>query len=259
VQKRRTIVSKEAIKTRRDFIRSSSIVGAALTLMGCGGRTGGSESGRTANAGSQEKDNTKPVEITATEDLMREHGVLRRVLLVYTAIAPRLRSNPRSIPPDSLARTARLFRIFGEDYHESKLEEPYIFPAVRQAGGPAAGLPDIFVTQHLRGREITDYILAAAQRGAVAATSETLARALESLVLMYRNHAAREDTIVFPAWKQTLSVEQYDELGDKFEEIEQQTFGDDGFDDAVRQISEIEGSLGLADLGQFTAPPPPGL
>jgi hypothetical protein len=34
-------------------------------------------------------------------------------------------------------------------------------------------------------------------------------------------------------------------------------FGKDGFDDAVEKIAAIEQSLGLADLSQFTAPPPP--
>ena len=80
---------------------------------------------------------------------------------------------------------------------------------------------------------------------------------MDSLVRMYRAHAAREDTIIFPAWKQTLTAKQLDELNDKFEEIEHQQFGGDGFEDAVRQIGDIEGNLGLADLAQFTAPTPP--
>jgi hypothetical protein len=36
-----------------------------------------------------------------------------------------------------------------------------------------------------------------------------------------------------------------------------QEFGKDGFDDAAEQINGIEATLGLADLSQFTAPPPP--
>jgi hypothetical protein len=76
---------------------------------------------------------------------------------------------------------------------------------------------------------------------------------------MYQHHAAREDTILFPAWKQTLTARQLDEMGDKFEEIERQQFGTDGYEEAVQQISNIEGSLGLADIAQFTAPPPPKL
>ena len=74
---------------------------------------------------------------------------------------------------------------------------------------------------------------------------------------MYEHHAALEDTIVFPTWKATLTEDQLDEIGDKFEEIEQQQFGKDGYEGAVKQFSDIEGSLGFADLAQFTAPPPP--
>ena len=52
-------------------------------------------------------------------------------------------------------------------------------------------------------------------------------------------------------------VKQLDEMNDKFEDIEHEQFGEDGFEDAVKQISAIESSLGLADISQFTAPPPP--
>jgi hypothetical protein len=46
-------------------------------------------------------------------------------------------------------------------------------------------------------------------------------------------------------------------MGDKFEDIEHQQFGKDGHEDAVAQIAQIEQALGLADIAQFTAPPPP--
>jgi len=87
---------------------------------------------------------------------MREHGILRRALLVYAESASKLRTDPGSVDPKALNATAMLFRNFGEDYHEKRLEEGYIFPAVRKAGGPEAGLPDILVMQHNRGREVTD-------------------------------------------------------------------------------------------------------
>jgi hemerythrin-like domain-containing protein len=189
---------------------------------------------------------------------MREHGVLRRALLVYTSAAKRLRDKPSDVPPDELQKTAKLFRAFGEDYHEQKLEEAFIFPAVKQAGGPAAALPDILTLQHQRGREITDYILAVTQGGKLGAgTAGPLSQALDSLVWMYENHAAREDTVLFPAWKATMDDDEYDEMSDRFEEIEKQQFGEDGFESALKQIADIESTLGLADISQFTAPPPP--
>ncbi len=76
---------------------------------------------------------------------------------------------------------------------------------------------------------------------------------------MYENPAAREDTIIFPAWKKNFTNKQLDELSDQFEEIEHHMFGKNGFEDAEKNISNTEGSLGLADLAQFTPPPPPKL
>jgi hemerythrin-like domain-containing protein len=237
---------------RRQWLTGIGGASAALILTACN---------KQSSPATEEKknDSAKAAEVTAVEDLMREHGVLRRALLIYSAVASKLRNSGSSISPDALLQTAKLFRGFGEEYHEKKLEEAYIFPAVQRAGGPAAALPDILIAQHNRGREITDYIIALANSGKLSGATEALAGALESFVLMYRNHAAREDTIIFPAWKQTLTAKQLDEIGDKFEEIEQQQFGKDGYEDAVKQIGEIEVTLGLSDLGQFTAPPPPPL
>lgn len=202
----------------------------------------------------------KEPEVTATEDLMREHGVLRRALLVYTESIPKIRANAVSLDASALYRAGVLFRDFGENYHEKVLEEEHIFPVVHKSGGEIAGLVDVLLAQHERGREITSYLLAVTKSGRIAtANAEPLARSLEAFVLMYRNHAAREDTIVFPAWKKHFSDKQLDELSDQFEDIEHKMFGKDGFDDAVEKISAIETALGFADLSQFTAPPPPAL
>jgi len=220
--------------------------------------TGGGALGSAAVA--EEKPGTAPGQekkTPAAEDLMREHGVLRRALLIYEEVEPRIRAGA-ALDARPLYDAAMLFRSFGEDYHERKLEEAYIFPAVRKAGGPAAAYVDVLKAQHDRGREITDYILACTKGGSIAsARAQPLSRALERFVLMYQNHTAREDTIVFPAWKTALSQKRVDELGDRFEEIETQQFGKDGYEDAVQRVARIEQAYGLADLSQFTAPPPP--
>jgi len=66
---------------------------------------------------------------------------------------------------------------------------------------------------------------------------------------------AIEDTIVFQAWRESLTKEQVDQAGDQFEDIERAQFKGDGFDMAVDQVSAIEQRLGLADLARYTAPP----
>lgn len=238
---------------RRDMIVGVGSLSGGLILSGC--ESANKPAAEKTESSPKQNEEAKGGEVTAAEDLMREHGVLRRALLVYSEVAVKLRSNPSAIAPDALQKTAQLFRAFGEEYHEKKLEEVYIFPAVKSAGGEAAAYPDILTAQHQRGREITDYILSVTKEAKLSANNtEPLAKALESLVRMYRAHAAREDTIIFPAWKQTLTAKQLDEMNDKFEEIEHQQFGEDGFEDAVKRIADIESRLGLADLAQFTAP-----
>jgi hemerythrin-like domain-containing protein len=222
--------------TSRRQLATFAALAAALPLAACGG----------------DKDEK---EVGAVEDLMREHGVLRRALLVYAQTAPLLRQAPDRVDGAALNKTAKLFKDFGEDYHERKLEEAHIFPAIRKT--PAGGMVDTLIAQHQRGRDITQYILQATASGRVGSgDAEPLARAFESFALMYENHASREDTIIFPAWKNALSGKQLHEMGEKFEDIEKAQFGGDGYDDAVKQIAAVEQSLGFADLARFTAPPP---
>jgi hemerythrin-like domain-containing protein len=159
---------------------------------------------------------------------------------------------------EHLEKAAQLFRAFGEDYHEKKLEEAFIFPALKKTQTPASVYVDVLLAQHARGREITDYILATTKQERLPdGGAYAFINALDSFVRMYEHHAAIEDTIVFPAWKGNLREGELDEISAKFEEIEDQHFGEDGFNAALRRIAEIEDSLGLANLGMFTAPPPP--
>src|SRR5512133_484086 len=126
--------------TRRELLRNGGLVlasGPLVTVIG--------------QASAQEKGGAEP-EVTATEDLMREHGVIRRALLVYSQSADKLSKSPGSMDPPALHKPAQLFRTFGEEYHERMLEEQHIFPIVRKMKGRAAGYPDILTAQHQRGR-----------------------------------------------------------------------------------------------------------
>jgi hemerythrin-like domain-containing protein len=207
-----------------------------------------------ASAGSPAKESADP-EVTATEDLMREHGVIRRAIVVYREAAMRLRAKPASVPLDALKKTAKLLRSFAEDYHEKLLEEAHIFPALKNVGGAMATRLDTLIAQHNRGREITEYVIAVTA-APLRVRSDELARTLDGFARMYEEHAAIEDTIVFPSWKKTMNEKKLDEMGDLFEDIEHKTFGKDGFDDAVDQITAIERTMGI-DLAGMTPLPPP--
>ena len=248
--------------TRRDFLKFGVIgLGSAVLLDACAKQTTNSQPANAAPSASPSDENNpnEPIEVTAVEDLMREHGVLRRALLIYSEAAMRLRKDAASVAPAALQKAAKIFRTFGEDYHEKKLEEAYLFPLIKQkaADSDAAKYTDILITQHNRGREITDYIISVTNAAKIGADAKAFADLLDAFTRMYQNHAAREDTIIFPAWKSLLTSKEYDELNDKFEDIEQDQFGEDGFEQAVKQIGEIEASLGLSDISIFTPPAPP--
>jgi hemerythrin-like domain-containing protein len=234
---------KEDRRTALASLVGAAVAGSAAGLSGC------AKGREKAQAGGDED------EVTANEDLMREHGVLRRILIVYREVAPKLAANAAAVDAAALASAARLFQAFGERYHEQLLEEQHIFPIVHKAGGEAAALVDTLLAQHARGREITAYVLESTRLGRVGIPDAALlAKTLAAFPRMYEPHAAREDTIVFPAFKKAVGPKGYDELGDQFEEIERREFGGDGFDVAIGKVAEIERALGTADLAAFTAP-----
>ena len=189
--------------------------------------------------------------VSPTEDLMREHGVLDRILLVYEEIIKRMDAN-QPFSPNSLKRSAEIIRNFIENYHE-KLEEEYLFTKFEKA----KKMLDLIKTlreQHQQGRILTDYILVHANEAELKNSTQRkkIKNTLQEFITMYRPHAAREDTVLFPAFKLLISEEEYDSLGDIFEKKEHELFGKDGFNSIVRDIEEIEKGLGIYNLSQFT-------
>jgi hemerythrin-like domain-containing protein len=189
------------------------------------------------------------VAVTPPEDLMREHAVLERLLLIYEK-ALSAGSRPADWPMSQLADTAHLVRTFIEDYHE-KLEEDYIFPRFQKAGR-LTDLVAVLRRQHEAGRKVTDAVVGWLGQAGNLSDTRLLADHLTAFIRMYRPHAARESTVLFPQIAAVVSPEEYDALGDQFEEIEHQKFGSAGFEGVVQNVAGLEKSLGLYDLAQFT-------
>lgn len=207
---------------------------------------------RPAQTKLQEKEE-KGEEVSPPEDLMREHGVLRRILLIYEDIQGRLNSG-REFPPETLSSAAGIIHSFIEKYHE-KLEEDYLFPRFEKAG-KLVDLVKTLKEQHEAGRRLTEYIKRSAVPAALkeAPKRKELADTLHLFLRMYRPHAAREDTILFPALRKIVSAKEFDALGEEFEEKEENLFGEGGFGKVVAQVAELEKGLGIYELALFTPP-----
>lgn len=190
-------------------------------------------------------------DVSPVEDLMREHGLLKRVLLIYKEALGRLNKG-EDLPPSAIADSAKIIRDFIEDYHE-KLEENFLFPRFEKAG-KMMDLVETLRAQHQGGRHLTEITLGLATASALknADDRKKLSYALSQFTRMYEPHEAREDTILFPAFRQIVSKHEYDSLGEEFEKKEHELFGKEGFEGMVEKVAKIEKDLGIYDLTRFT-------
>ena len=192
----------------------------------------------------------KAEEIPLTEDLMREHGVLNRVLLMFEEIIRRIEQN--ELPKKALAQSVAIIQEFIENYHE-KLEEDYVFPLFEKKKKQVT-LVKTLRRQHIRGRAITAKLkeIINTELPKNEKTQKQIAELLKKFITMYRPHAAREDTVLFPQVRSLISEKEFEEMGEKFEDLEYELFGAEGFFGIVKKVEAIERDLGIYLLEQFT-------
>ena len=224
---------------RREFL--AGVAGAGTLLLSA--RTAQAETKREGGGG----------DVPPTEDLMREHGVLRRILLVYEEAIRRLSSGDAAMVEvvDVVGGAANIVHRFVEGYHE-KLEEDFVFPKLEKAG-KLVELTQVLRIQHAAGRKVTDAIRGSTkQRSASAAQRQALTGNLEAFIRMYAPHAAWEDTELFPVFRQLYSEPELDRLGDRFEDQEHKLLGSGGFEGSLKDVGDLEQALGIHDLSKFT-------
>ena len=203
-----------------------------------------------------ESPQTKPEPISAVEDLMREHAILERVLLIYETGVRRLH-NPEAdqpIAPEWFRTAAVLVRRVMEDYHQ-KLEERYVFP-VMESHHRLTGLTRTLRDQHQAGRALTDTILlnAGDRQFPQSRARAQVATACEAYIRMFRPHMAWESTVLFPAFHELVDSKAADKLAEQFEDEEHRRFGDRGFERIVDEVADLEKQMGIDEMEWFSTP-----
>jgi hemerythrin-like domain-containing protein len=259
-------MSHDPNSTRRNFIRVSAVAGTGILVAGFAAGAAADDKAppkprvrippKNSKAGGNElpptgKEEGAEEDITPPEDLMREHGVLKRLLLVWDESIRRIEGK-LDFPVESLQDSAKLMRSFVEDYHEH-IEEEFIFPKFRKAN-KLVRLVDTLKAQHDAGRKATDIVLHLANASEMkdSESRAKLADAMRQFVRMYNPHEAREDTVLFPTLRSIVSQNEFDSMGEEFDKQEDKALGEDGFFKVVDQVAEIEKKFGIYDLTQFT-------
>jgi hypothetical protein len=188
-------------------------------------------------------------EVTAIEDLMREHSVLNRILLIYENIIMRLKKKI-FIDHRLIYVSALLIRKFVEDYHE-QTEERYVFPILIK-NKTYVDLIKELISQHKLGRDITAIILKLSKEEITDESRKILIENLEAFVVMYRFHESREDIEIFQEMKKFLTAKEYEEMGEQFEKEEENVLGKDGFSRVMKYVTTIEKKLDIYDISKIS-------
>jgi len=231
---------------RREFLARA---GRGLLVASAVGRA--TPAGAASKDAAARKKGKDEEDVAPPEDLMREHGVLNRIMLLYEESMRRLEAR-KPLPVETLASAADIIRRFIEQYHE-KLEEDHVFPRFEKANK----LVDLVATlrkQHQAGRGLTETILKLGNAASIQtdANRQKLVESMRLFNRMYRPHEAREDTVLFPAFRSVVKPKEFEALGEQFEDKEHELFGKEGFEGVVSQVAELEKAMGLYDLNQFT-------
>lgn len=222
-------------------------------------------------------------EPTVNEDLMREHGLLNRLLLIYEKAIEMIK-NDQPFDHKIILTSAYIIRSFIEDHHE-KMEEKYIFPVLTKAN-KHVDLVNELIKQHELGRKLTDKIIMLVASSITDSSDHPtnphnvlptnphndlptnqhniqptnphntlttehntkLATLLKMFVSMYRHHETREDTVVFVSFKNLLTDAEYDEIGELVEKEEEEMLGENSFEKILACIESLEIKLNIFDI-----------
>ena len=188
--------------------------------------------------------------ITATERLMRNNGVLMRVLVIYDAGIRRL-GQDEDMEPSIFTQTAEVMRDFVHAYHE-KAEEEQVFPHFKKAGRMVE-LVDVLQAQHQAAQKLTDRILQTAESARSSKTDRTaMIEAMKASCTLYHPHMARETTDILPTLRSLVTPAEFDEIGDALTKREVALFGTDGLEKVAKRVEALEKRIGIHDLSQFS-------
>jgi hemerythrin-like domain-containing protein len=189
--------------------------------------------------------------ISPTEILSREHAIMERLMIVLESEVARILEG-EVVDLFPINHAAITIKEFGTDHHMVD-EEQFLFPKLREAG-TMDRLVDTLEIQHDKGREIIGRIIDLTRAGYIDDLGQLneLTGLCMSFVIMYRPHAAWEETVVFPALYEIATENYIDNINMRMHDEERTMMSDPGLHRLMDNLRKIEEAAGTSDPGRFT-------
>lgn len=176
----------------------------------------------------------------ASEDLMYEHALLDRIILLLEHINIKLVDDlDISKKMEQIIILITIVKDFIENFHE-KMEEKYIFPYFSKHEKYKEYI-NILIFQHIESNKITNKIIEYAKEN-----NKELNSMIHQFIYMYRAHANRENTIIFKKIKKIIPIDEYKKISEKMDLLEDEQFGKGAYDKFLKMIIDIENYYNLS-------------
>jgi hemerythrin-like domain-containing protein len=189
-------------------------------------------------------------EISATEELASEHGMLDRIML---AMDHKLKMAGAGGKADfGVINTACGMIKQVVDQHHMVVEEEQIYPKFERT--ELADLAKVLKNQHIEMRKMVARMESLSKTGAVRDRSEMeeLNRIFRDFHDMTMAHAAWEQTVLFPVMQGTWSEDELDDLKEMQEKHEEKLLGKDATKKTYAMLADLEKAAGITSLNDFT-------
>ncbi len=186
-----------------------------------------------------------------TEMLSREHALMERLMISIESMIASI-ANGENMDLRPLHRAAMLMKRVGSEHHMVD-EERLIFPKIETSGRHADLLRTLRL-QHDKGRAIIDRVIDLTEAGGVDTIGEMneIVRLCMSFIVMYRSHAAVEETILFPALYDFATNDEIMNIQAIMRGEEEGLMKDQKFHNMMDSLAAIEAVAGTSDISRFT-------
>ncbi len=174
-----------------------------------------------------------------TEDLMNEHRVIERMLVVLSRACDRVEAG-KEVERELFVGAGDFFKNFADKCHHGK-EEKLLFERMQARGlsgevGPIA----VMLREHQDGRAHVRKISELSVAKESKKRNDGLISAGRAYVELLSQHIQKEDNILYPLANQILTEEDQEELERGFEDVERDVMGPGVHEKYHQMIEEWE-------------------